>query len=271
VSYLCGWLKVSRSGYYDWRKREESDHRKSDQTLTQKIVAIHRSSRGVYGSPRIYKVLQNEGIRVGKKRVARLMQAQGLQGRVVQVTYRKPGLKQFKAQGDNLRLKLAPASGMDQVWVADITYLRVKGQWRYLATVMDVYSRRILGWSLAKHRTTELTLSALNYALKQRQPAPGLLFHTDRGIEYMSHRFQSELKRHGMRSSVNRPGYCTDNAHMESFFHTLKGELIRGRVFHTEPELRYALNSYINGFYNHMRLHSGVGYHSPAQYERMAA
>lgn len=118
MSYLCDWLMVSRSGYYDWCKRPESGHRKSDQALTQKIVAIHQSSRGVYGSPRIHKVLQNEGIRVGKKRVARLMQAQGLQGRVVQVTYRKPGLKQFKAQGDNLRLKLAPTSGMDQVWAA---------------------------------------------------------------------------------------------------------------------------------------------------------
>ncbi len=158
-----------------------------------------------------------------------------------------------------------------RICAAANTYLKVNGQWRYLATVMDVYSRRILRWSLARHRTAELTLSALRYALKGPKPKQGLIFHTDRGIEYTAFRFRDELKKHGIRASVNRPGMCTDNAHMESFFHTLKAELIRGRQFFGDHHLRSALNSYINHFYNHKRLHSGIGYVPPAAYEAMAA
>lgn len=268
---MCRWLEVSRSGYYDWRGRGESDRARSDRELAGQVVRIHHDSRGIYGSPRVHKVLKNQGTRVGKKRVARLMQALGLQGRVMSVTRRQPGLKRFQQRGKNLRLGLPAPTGVDQVWVSDVTYLKVKANWMYLATVMDVYSRRILGWSLARHRTSELTESALNHALKQRTPPARLIFHTDRGIEYMSHQFQVRLRRHGIRSSVNRAGCCTDNAHMESFFHTLKTELIRGRIFQTEPDLRYALSSYINGFYNTKRLHSGLGYSSPISYERMAA
>jgi putative transposase len=271
VRYLCDWLEVSRSGFYAWRQREESTRSKEDRRLKAKIASIHQESRGTYGSPRVHQVLKKQGESVGKKRIERLMQAQGLKGRVVRVTRRQPGLKRFKADGENLRLNTPAASGPGQVWVADVTYLKVNGQWHYLAAVMDVYSRRILGWSLARHRTAGLTLSALRYALKGRRPESGLIFHTDRGIEYTAFRFRDELKKHGIRASVNRPGCCTDNAHMESFFHTLKAELIRGRTCSNDADLRSALNGYINQFYNHKRLHSGIDYHPPAVYEAMAA
>ena len=268
---LCQWLKVSRSGYYDWRNRGLSEHALQDIQLSQKIIKIHQASRGTYGSPRVHEALKKEGYNIGKKRVERLMRRHSLVGRVVKVTRRIPGLKQFKAKGENLRRLEPSASQLNQVWVGDVTYLKVKGQWYYLATVMDVYSRRILGWSLGKDRTVNLTLRALKYALKNRTPEKEMIFHTDRGIEYAAYRYQDELIKHGIRHSVNRPGYCTDNAHMESFYHSLKAELIRGRVFKNEHELRHSLNSYINQFYNHKRLHSGIGYLSPAEFERIAA
>lgn len=236
-----------------------------------KIVNIHQKSRGVYGSPRVFKALRQQGIRVGKKRVERLMQSQGIRGRVVEVTRRQPGLKRFQARGENLRLNQPETTGLDQVWVADITYLKVGQRWLYLAAIMDLYSRRILGWSLGKNRTTDLTLKAFDYAMRRRGNQGPEIFHTDRGVEYVAHRYQRELRRKGIKPSLNRPRYCTDNAHMESFFHSLKGELIRGRRFETESQLRQALNSYIKQFYNHQRLHSGIGYHPPAVYERMAA
>ena len=213
-------------------------------------------------------MLRRNGIRVGKKRVERLMRSLGLQARFVKVT-RTPGLKYFKAEGENLRLLAPGVSGVNQQWVSDVTYLRVKGRWFYLAAVMDVYSRRILGWSLDKARTTSLTLSALRYALKGRRPERDMIFHTDRGIEFAAFRFRDILLKHGIRASVNRPGHCTDNAHIESFFHTMKVELIRGNKFNSERELRSCLNSYINQFYNHKRLHSGIGYYSPAEYEQL--
>lgn len=271
ISYLCEWLKVSRSGYYDWCKRTPSKHALQDLQLGQQIIKIHQASRGTYGSPRVHQALKKEGYNVGKKRVERLMRRHSLIGRVVKVTRRIPGLKRFQANGENLRRSAPSTTKLNQVWVGDVTYLKVRGQWHYLATVMDLYSRRIIGWSLGKDRTVNLTLRALRYALKNRTPNKDMIFHTDRGIEYAAYRYQDELIKHGIRHSVNRLGYCTDNAHMESFYHSLKAELIRGRVFNSEQELRYCLNSYINQFYNHKRLHSGIGYLPPAEFERLAA
>ncbi len=268
IKYLCSWLNVSRSGFYDWLGRGESRRDVEDRRLAQRIKILYQESRGIYGSPRVYKLLRRNGIRVGKKRVERLMRSLGLQARFVKVT-RTPGLKYFKAEGENLRLLAPGVSGVNQQWVSDVTYLRVKGRWFYLAAVMDVYSRRILGWSLDKARTTSLTLSALRYALKGRRPESDMIFHTDRGIEFAAFRFRDILLKHGIRASVNRPGHCTDNAHIESFFHTMKVELIRGNKFNSERELRSCLNSYINQFYNHKRLHSGIGYYSPAEYEQL--
>jgi len=268
---LCKWLNVSRSGYYDWRVRRPSDHSLKDRELLQRIRSIYKQSRGTYGSPRVHEALKQYGYAIGKKRVERLMREYSLKGRVVKVTRRQPGIKRFRAYGDNLRLLEPAPTQLNELWVADITYLNLGGKWLYLATVMDVKSRKIIGWSLSNSRTVELSITALKQALKHRKPCANMIFHTDRGVEYTAHRFRDELKQHGIRHSINRAGYCTDNAHMESFFHSLKAELIRSRTFKNEEELRRALKSYINHFYNQQRLHSGIGYLSPVEYEKMAA
>lgn len=268
---MCHWLKVSRSGYYAWLKRKVSSRAIEDKTLSARIVQIYKDSRGTYGSPRVHAALKKQGIAVGKKRVERLMQAQRLQGRVVKVTRRQPGLKRFIKRGDNLRLNNPAPNNTNQVWVADITYIKVRDNYKYLSVIMDLYSRRILSWSLTDSRTTEDTAKMLKRAIRERQPDEGLIFHTDRGIEFTGKGFRNVLKKHNMRSSVNRLGFCTDNGHMESCFHSLKTELIRGRKFNSMKDLRYALNSYINHFYNKKRLHSGIGYCSPIEYEKIAA
>lgn len=182
MKYLCGWLGVSRSGYYDWLKRPQSERVKEDAQLSRRIETIYQSSRGTYGSPRVFKTLKNQGEAVGRKRVERLMREKGLQGRVVKVTRRCPGLKRFVARGENLRLNGPSPSSINQVWASDVTYLKVNGQWRYLATVMDVFSRRILGWSLDENRSVDLSLTALRNALRDRLPGKELIFHTDRGL-----------------------------------------------------------------------------------------
>jgi len=271
VTWLCEWLGVSTSGFYAWEKRAISKRAQEDQWLLEKIIEIYWQSEGRYGSPRVHQVLLSQGISIGRKRVERLMRKADLRARVVRVTRRQPGLKRFKAKGKNLRLEMDSPTAMNQVWVADVTYLKLNGQWQYLATVMDLYSRRIIGWSLSATRTMELTCSALTYALRKRGYPTDIVFHTDRGIEYMGADFQQLLSRQSFRHSVNRPGHCTDNAHMESFYHSLKAELIRGTIFNGVKAMRRALARYINRFYNAVRLHSGLDYVSPIQYEQMTA
>lgn len=264
---MCEWLSVSRSGYYDWEKRAASKRNEDDKALLNLITEIYWQSEGRYGSPRVFEALKSQGVSVSCKRVARLMKGAGLIGRVTLVTRRQPGLKRFKSQGENLLLDLSMPSKINDVWVGDVTYLKLNGKWQYLATVMDLYSRRIVGWSLSNTRTTDLTCHALRYALKKRGYPEGIVFHTDRGVEYTGSEYQKMLTKYKFKHSVNRPGYCTDNAFMESFFHSLKGELIRGSVYKNVKALRQALSRYINQFYNTVRLHSGLGYKSPIQYE----
>jgi transposase InsO family protein len=271
VTFLCGWLDVTRGGFYAWEKRAASKRYHEDQKLLKQITRIFLQSGGRYGSPRVFKKLIKQGVKVSRKRVERLMREAGLKGRVVRVTRRQPGLKRFKAKGENLLRKVSKPTAINQVWVADVTYLKVNGCWQYLATVMDLYSRRILGWSLSSTRTTALTKAALSYALKKRKYPKGILFHTDRGIEYTGGEFQKLLKEHKFKHSLNRPGHCTDNAFMESFFHSLKAELIRGTIYRKAAELRRALSTYINQFYNTVRLHSGLDYLTPIEYEQQAA
>lgn len=192
-------------------------------------------------------------------------------GKAARMYRRVPGIEKFYARYRNLRLEGPPPGGMDEQWVADLTYIRVGRDWHYLAVVMDAFSRRVIGWSLGQRKTAELTLRALKQALKVRTPKAKMIFHTDRGVEYGAYLIQNELKRHGIRPSMNRPGQCTDNAHMESFFHSLKTEQVHGESFENQRQLRLVLGSYINQFYNHKRLHSGIGYLSPAEYELEAA
>ena len=235
------------------------------------IQEVYDNAEERYGSPRVFKALKKQGITIGRKRVERLMREMGLTGRVVKVTHRNPGLKEFLASGENLRLGKEAPTGIDQVWVADITYLKVGKRWMYLSVIMDLYSRKIIAWTLDNQRTTEVTKRTLQYAIKKRRPSPGLIFHTDRGIEYRGHVFQKALKQYEMKHSLNRLGHCTDNAHMESFFHSMKAEIIRGNRYSSEAELRYDLVKYINHFYNIKRLHSGIDYNSPVEYEALAA
>ena len=235
-----------------------ASHRRS--RVMKEITRIYWGSKGRYGSPRVFQALKIRGFRVGRKRVERLMKEGGLRARCVKVVRYTPKLKKFQKAGQNLLLALNKPTGCDQVWVGDVTYLKLNGRWQYLSTVMDLYSRRIIGWSLAEHRRAELTITSLKHALKRRGFPRGLMFHSDRGIEYLAHEFKSVTTKYGIKQSFNRPGYCSDNAFMESFFHTLKGELIRESRYRNVHELRNALSGYINGFYNSVRMHSSIGY-----------
>jgi putative transposase len=264
-------LGVSTSGFYDWCDRMPSDRVLEDQDLLKHITKIYWDSEGRYGSPRVFKALKKRGFNIGRKRVERLMKSAGLVARCVKVCRRMPKLKNFQKDGENLLLEMSQPKGCDEVWVGDITYLKLNGKWQYLATIMDMYSRRILAWSLSTDRKTSLTIKVLRSAIKKRGIKPGLIFHSDRGIEYLGYDFRDELKRHDIRQSFNRAGHCTDNAFMESFFHTLKGELIRQSVYKTAKALRQALARYINGFYNRVRLHSSLDYMSPMEYEQRIA
>lgn len=260
---------MSASGFYAWLKRGISQRVLSDAMLIERIKQIFTGSRETYGSPRIYQALKRQSIHVGKKRIERLMREAGLKARVARVYRKLAGLHRFYQRAPNLRKDLPKPTASNQHWAADLTYIRVGKRWLYLAAVIDLYSRRIVGWSLGKQKNVALTRASLQMALRNRRPEPGLIFHTDRGVEYRAHEIQHLLKQHGIQASANRPGMCTDNAEMESFFHTLKGEFIKGRRFYGELHLRDKLAGYIQHFYNRVRLHSSLNYLSPVEYEAL--
>jgi putative transposase len=247
-----------------------STNLKTNRDLLSRIITIHRESHETYGSPRIYASLHRQGVAVSENRIARLMHQAGIKGRVVKVTRRVPGVQRFYERHENLRLGSPHPAHTHQQWVGDVTFLRVKGEACFLAVIMDVFSRKVLGWALGKDRTTNLTLKALSYALKEHTPLPGCIFHSDRGVEYGGAPYTDELKRHGFRISMNRSYHSQDNAHMESFFHTIKAEWIRGRSFESFEHLESELGAYMS-FYNSHRLHSGIDYHTPLEYERREA
>ena len=271
MAFLCRLYDVSRSGYYAWTCREESERVKLNKGLMEEIKKIYAESEGIYGSPRVHRALVRLGYACSVNRVARLMKKMGLVGRVKKVYKSTPGINNFFTKTSNKRLGESQPTGINQIWVGDLTYLKIKGKWQYLAVVMDLYSRKIIGWSLGGRRSVHLTLEALSRAIARRKPSKGLIFHSDRGAEYAAYLYQDKLKRHGIIPSMNRPGHCQDNAHMESFFHSLKAEVIRGRVIESVVELRRILKNYINHFYNQQRLHSGIDYYSPIEYEQLRA
>lgn len=238
--------------------------------ITQ-IRSIHERSHGTYGSPRVTAALKQRGIRCSENRVARLMREQRIVGKAHHLYRRHQGTNRFFQRIGNLRLSRPEPTASNQVWAGDVTYLKLHKHFYYLAVVMDVYSRKVIDWSIGPHRTVDLTLSVLRRAVKKRQPDAGLIFHSDRGIEYASYRYEEELKQHGIRPSMNRPGHCVDNAHVESFFHTIKGEWLKGNPYGTVTELKETIRYYIQHFYNRSRLHSGIGYYTPDEYEKMVS
>ena len=267
VKYLCDWLNVSPSGFYAWRNRPPSARALRDAQLLQQIKAVFNANHQTYGSPRVFHALKRLGIVTSEKRVARLMREHGLRARALK-TYSKPAkVKFFYKEIQNKRKEMDKPTSINQQWSGDITYLKVGSKWHYLAVVIDLFSRRVIGWAFGKNKSTELTLKALRLAIKKRQPQGNVLFHTDRGAEYRAHTVQQYLKRHNINASMNRPGCCTDNAEVESFFHSLKADLIRGNRFETMSNLLTKLKSYLNYFYNRQRLHSSLGYKTPAEYE----
>jgi transposase InsO family protein len=268
VKALCARYGVTRAGYYAWCRRAASDHAQEDGRVSARIRAIFEVSDGTYGSPRIHAALRRAGIRVGRKRVARLMRAAGLTARSARIYRRTPGTRTFFTAIPNRLLELKTTTP-DQVWVGDVTYLRTGGQWRYLAVVMDRHSRRILGWNLGLKRDLQLTLSALNRGLLRRRPTPGLIFHSDRGVEYSAYAYRARLAALGITQSMKRPREIGDNAFIESFFHSMKADAIHGRTFDTDHALLTAVSEYIRR-YNRSRLHSALGYRSPIDSERLA-
>ncbi len=262
---------MSRSGYYAWVQRGQSQHKKDDETLLVLIKEVYQKSRQTYGSPRVFEALKRQGVRVGRKRIERLMRVNRIRARAIKHYHRNYGRHSYYTGTKNHRLDIGAPTNVNQQWVADLTYVKVGGKWHFLATVMDLYSRKILSWSLGKRKTFSLTLHVLRKAIKRRQPPKGLVYHTDRGAEYCAYGVKKVLEEHGMIASNNRPYHSIDNAEMESFFKTLKGDVIRGNIYHTPGKLRTDLKSYINHFYNTERLHSSLGYLSPNEYEACVA
>jgi transposase InsO family protein len=270
VVKACALLVVSRSAYYEWSRQSPSVHVGKDDELRSKVRRIHQESRGTYGAPRVHQQLRQEGIHTGRKRVARVMAQDGLHGRQKR-RFKKTTIADAAATApavDLLRRSFAPEGlALNQAWVGDITYIRTWNGWAYLATVIDLASRRVVGFAVADHMRTSLIEEAMQMALKSRRPARGLIFHSDRGSQYTSHAFRDLLDKHHVRQSLSRPRQCWDNAVAESFFSTLKTELIYRAALETVAAARTAVFEYIEVFYNRRRIHSALGYLSPSAYE----
>jgi putative transposase len=271
VQRLCKVLGVSQSGYFAWRNRPACQRQREDLVLLAHVRSAFALSNETYGSPRLTRELQDQGLSVGRRRTARLMRENGLKAR-------RP--RRFKRTTDSLHaFPIAPnlleqdfaTERADEKWAADISYLWTREGWLYLAVVIDLFARRVVGWAVSDRLHKELALAALRRALAVRQPSAGLIHHADRGSQYCSAEYQAALREHGILISMSGKGNCYDNAMVETFFKTLKAELVWRTVFQTRAEAHDALARYIDGFYNPVRRHSALGYVSPAQFERRAA
>jgi putative transposase len=270
IRWMCKHLQVSPSGFYAWCQRPEAEHQRRDRELAVRIAAIHHEHKKRYGSPQVYNQLKKEGEAVSKKRVARIMREQGLSARPPKRFRRTTDSTHALPVAKNLLGRNFTSERPDKVWVSDITYVRTWEGWLYVAVVLDLFSRRAVGWAIADHMQTELALDALRMAIRQRCPGPGLIHHSDRGSQYASKAYQDELALHDMVCSMSRKGDCWDNAVAESFFATLKGDLIDRDIWPTKRRTMLAIADYIACYYNTRRGHSTLGYMSPMEYERAA-
>ena len=272
VGVLCRVLDVARSGFYAWCQRPLSMRAQENQGLMTHIRACYQASRGRYGSPRIHQDLRAHGLQVGRHRVARLMRLQGLRSVSRRRAWKRSGLAAPDVVAANTLRRAFAATRPNEKWVSDITYVPTRQGWLYVAVLLDLYSRRIVGWAMEDQMTTTLTLRALEMALQQRSVSGGLLHHSDRGSQYGALAYQQQLAIRGIRCSMSRPGNCWDNAVVESFFATLKTELLSvAPVYGTRQQARTAIFEYVERFYNRTRRHSTLGYLSPAEFERRAA
>lgn len=268
---MCRALRVSKSGYSAWRSRPESQRSNDDRVLRTRITAIHAENRSVYGSPRIHEELKDQGTRVGRKRVARLMREAGVSGTPPRRFVKTTDSNHDRPVAENLLEQDFTAETPDSKWVADITYVPTEEGWLFLAAVLDLYSRRIVGWAMDARMQAPLVLRALDMALANRSPGPDLIHHSDRGSQYASQTYRDRLDEQNISVSMSRRACCYDNATMESFFHTLKVELVHRTRFATRDQAKQEIFDYIEVFYNRRRRHSSLGYLSPVQFEAMAA
>ena len=270
---MCEVLQVSRSGYYAWLKKPESRKAQEDQVLSKVIKEIHEESNRTYGSPRVHEELVRRGKRHGLNRVARLMRKDGLRAKTRRKFKATTNSKHDLPVAPNLLDRDFTPERPNQVWVADITYIWTGEGWLYLAIVLDLFSRAVVGWSMSERMTKRLVIDAFTLAVKRRNPPPGMLHHSDRGSQYASKDFQSILAKHGAICSMSRKGNCWDNAPAESFFSTLKRELVYHCQYFTREQARQSIFSYIERFYNRKRIHSTLGYRTPNEVdqEKLAA
>ena len=264
-------LGVSRSGYYKWAKHIDSDHQKSNEHLLVRIRDAYVRGRGTYGSPRVTAELKSKGIPCGKNRVAQLMKSNGIKAKTKRRFKATTKSKHDFLVADNLLNQRFSADEANKVWVSDITFIRTREGWLYLAAILDVFNRQIVGWSIDSKLSHELLADALRKALRNRKPERGVMFHSDRGTQYASYAFRDLMERYGFVQSMSSSGNCYDNALMESFFHTLKTELIYFEKYQTRQEARGSIFEYIELFYNRVRRHSALNYCSPAEFELNAS
>jgi len=264
---MCSLLSLSRSGFYAWRKRSLSKRAASNEDLTQEIKRIYGEGRGEYGSPTIYHVLRERGSRVNHKRIARLMRQIGLRAKVHRRFKKTTSPCKDREAAPNLLMQKFHTSGPNRVWLSDITFIDTDEGWLFLTTVEDMWSRRMVGHAITDHLRAEAVIEALRMALGRRVITPGLIFHSDRGKQYIDHRVREILGAHGFKQSMSSTGNCYDNAMAESFFATLKKGHVFSQRFQTKEEARRKLFEYLEVFYNRVRRHSSLGYKSPVAFE----
>jgi putative transposase len=272
VQLMCSVLEVSPAGYYAWRSRPQSARSAANSELLSAIRQVHQDNHGRYGSPRIHVALQNQGRGASRGRIERLMRRYGV--RAIMAPARRVRTTDSRHDlpiAPNLLDRNFTAAAPNRVWLADITYIETDEGWLYLAAIMDLFSRKIVGWAMRDHLRTELASTALAMAITRQRPAQGLVHHSDRGVQSAAHHYRTRLQSAGIQASMSRKADCYDNAPMESFFHTLKTELVHHRKYPTRAEAQHDIFAYIEGFYNRTRLHSSIGYISPIDRERKAA